>query len=94
MAVVVEITFPGTTLDQYDAIVAEAGLAGAGIDALPGARAHYAFSDGPDLRVIDIWDSPEAFKAFIETTIVPAAKRVGLALEPTIAIHPLHNSLT
>ena len=67
MAVFMEMELP-VTLDQYDAI--EAALDPKG-DPPDGLIAHTARIDGDTLKVLDIWESPEAFAAFAESRLGP-----------------------
>lgn len=94
MAVVVHMIFAGNSLDNYDAVMREAGLVGVSADSIPGAQAHYAWSEDGHLNVLDIWDSAEQFQATLAATIAPAAERAGIQLQPEVRISPLHNSIT
>jgi hypothetical protein len=94
MAFVVDLTFPDGTLADYDAVMKESGLTGAGLDKIPGASAHYAWEEDGVLRILDIWESPEQFQANFANTIGPAAQRAGIELHPVIKISPLHYSIT
>lgn len=93
MAVVVNITFPGNTLAQYDAVMKEAGLIDAKPDQLKGIRTHYAWEEDGNLHVLDIWDDADAFEPSFKRNIAPAAQRAGIELHPTVKISPLHNSI-
>ena len=93
MAVVIDQTFTGMPLAQYDASMTEAGMAGATIDKLPGARAHYAWESDGNLRVLDVWDSQDASADYMSKVMMPAAKRLGIEVQPDIKISPLHNSI-
>lgn len=93
MAVVVEMVFEDSTNADYDAVMAEAGLRGADIDQIPGAIAHFAFEHDGSLHVFDVWESAAQWQAFSTGTIVAAATRIGLALDPDVTISELHNSM-
>jgi hypothetical protein len=67
MAVFMELDLP-LTVDQYDAV--EAALNPQG-DPPDGLIAHTARLDGDTLKVLDIWESPEAFGAFAESRLGP-----------------------
>lgn len=56
------------TPDQYDAVDAALDPKG---DPPPGLIAHSARFDGDTLKVLDIWESPEAFAAFAEARLGP-----------------------
>jgi hypothetical protein len=68
MAVLMELEFTGFTTDQYDAV--DSALDGRGSPP-DGLIAHSARMDGDTLRVLDIWESPEAFGAFAESQLGP-----------------------
>jgi hypothetical protein len=67
MAVFMEMEMT-ITPDQYDAVDAAMNPAG---DPPDGLIAHSARFDGDTLKVLDIWESPEAFGAFAESKLGP-----------------------
>jgi hypothetical protein len=67
MAVFMELEIP-ITPDQYDAVDAALDPQG---DPPEGLIAHSARFDGDTLRILDIWESPEAFGAFAESRLGP-----------------------
>lgn len=67
MAVFMEMELP-ITPDQYDAVDAALDPAG---DPPDGLIAHSARFDGDTLKILDIWESPEAFGAFAEARLGP-----------------------
>ena len=71
MAVFMEMELP-ITPDQYDAVDAALDPAG---DPPDGLIAHSARFDGDTLKVLDIWESPEAFGAFAESRLGPGIER-------------------
>ena len=42
-----------------------------------------AFSDS-GIRVVDIWDAPEQFQAFLEQRLLPGVAQVGIAGQPKV----------
>ena len=66
MTVFVEMDFEGFTTDQYDAVDEALDPRG---NPPPGLIAHSARVDGDTLRVLDIWESPDAFQAFAESRL-------------------------
>ena len=67
MAVFMEMDMT-ITPDQYDAVDAAMNPQG---DPPDGLIAHSARFDGDTLKVLDIWESPEAFGAFAESRLGP-----------------------
>jgi hypothetical protein len=56
-----------------------------------GAVFHAAgFDDGGHLHVADVWESPEAMNAFVEKTLGPAMKKLGIS-QPEVVVYPVHN---
>jgi len=68
MAVLVEMEFEGFTTDQYDKVDEALDPQGNPPD---GLIAHSARLDGDRLRILDIWESPDAFGAFAESRLAP-----------------------
>jgi hypothetical protein len=68
LAVFMELEFDGFTTDQYDAVDQALDPKGNPPD---GLIAHSARMDGDTLRILDIWESPEAFGAFAESRLGP-----------------------
>ena len=67
MAVFMEMDMT-ITPDQYDAVDAAMNPQG---DPPDGLIAHSARFDGDTLKILDIWESPEAFGAFAESRLGP-----------------------
>ena len=67
MAVFMEMDLP-ITADQYNAVDAALDPRG---DPPDGLIAHTARFDGETLKILDIWESPEAFGAFAESRLGP-----------------------
>jgi hypothetical protein len=68
MAVLMTLEFEATA-DQYDAVDKAVDAKG---DPPDGLIAHSAQDLGGKMRVVDIWESPEAFGAFAESRLGPA----------------------
>ncbi|MGA2521529.1 MAG: hypothetical protein ABSG81_12015 [Acidimicrobiales bacterium] len=90
MAVGVQLDFLGATLEQYDAINEIIGR-------LPGgpAAAHEVFhlasptEDG--FRVIDVWESTDAFDQFLRERLTPAFEEVAVPNPPSITTFEIHD---
>jgi hypothetical protein len=90
MAVFMEMELP-VTPDQYDAVDEALDPQGNPPD---GLIAHTARFDGDTLKVLDVWESPEAFGAFAESRLGPTIAQTlgddGPAPEPKFT--DLHNA--
>jgi hypothetical protein len=87
MAVVLRAITPGFTAAKYDELVQKLEAAGAGSPA--GRLFHVCFGDTDNLRVSDIWESPEAFEKFGET-LRPLMQELGIG-PPEIEFFEVHN---
>jgi hypothetical protein len=67
MAVLMELEFEATP-EQYDAVDKALDAKGNPPD---GLIVHTARQDGEVMRVVDVWESPEAFGAFAESRLGP-----------------------
>ena len=80
MAVGFILDFPGATTEQYDRVIERMGLEGH----LPAGAVFHAAGQTPDgLRVVDVWESDDAFRRFSEESIMPHSQAEGIA-EPKI----------
>jgi hypothetical protein len=52
---------------------------------------HVTAHDGKGLRITDVWESPEAFQAFVNDRLTPATSAMGLPGPPNVEIYPLHD---
>ena len=68
MAVIMELEFAGLTTDQYDAIDSALDIGSNPPDAF---IAHSARMDGDTLRILDIWESEQAFENFVDSRLGP-----------------------
>jgi hypothetical protein len=91
MPVAIVMDFPGGTLEQYDQVVERMGLEPGG-DTPPGAMFHWVTQTPEGLRVVDVWETQEAFDQFAEEQIGPYTQEVGLS-EPQMQTHDVHNHL-
>ena len=92
MAVAVEMKFRGATLDQYDQVIEKMGFSHHGTGA-PASLFHWVSVSDDGIKVVDVWESPEAFQAFAEEQIGPYTQEVGLP-EPQVTPYPVHNYMT
>ena len=89
MPVAVEMDFDGATLEQYDQVMEKMGLENGGT-APQGALFHWAAATDGGLRVVDVWESREAFDQFAEEKIGPFTAEVGITSPPTMTFHDVH----
>ncbi len=87
MAVGIKMDFKEGTQENYDAVMADMGLNG-GVP--PHAIFHFAGPIPGGWRVIDVWETIEAYQAFAESRIMPLAQKHGIANPPEVEIWPVH----
>jgi hypothetical protein len=94
MAVAFMFEIPGFTPEQGAAVLRELGL-----DSNPAAGQLFHLEGPMDggMRVVDVWESPEAFEAFARERLAPAFRKAGAAfpadLQPA-AVWPVTGMLT
>ena len=93
MAVAVEMNFKGATLDQYDQIIGKMGLAPGGATP-PGAISHWVAQTDEGIRVVDVWETQEAYDQFAAEKIGPYSAEAGVPDEPETRVYEVHNYLT
>jgi len=89
MALTVLYEIPGLTQDQYDKIIEV--LQSGGITA-PGRIFHVAGPMEGGWRVVDVFESQEAFEQFIGGSLGPIMQKLGVA-PPPLKFSPVHNML-
>ncbi len=73
MAVVTTLEFPGLTREQYEAAGADLSAAGS-----PDCILYHTCGPVADgWRIVDVWESQEAFDRFVDGRHLPAVRRVG-----------------
>jgi hypothetical protein len=93
MAVAVILDFPGATLEQYDQVLDLMGLTKGGAGP-PGALFHWATKSDDGIRVVDVWESREAFDRFAQEKIGPLTQQVGMTDPPRTRYCEVYNHLT
>jgi hypothetical protein len=91
MPIVMIMRWEGMTAEQYDAMRREVNLEA---DPPSGGKLHVAAFDERGLVVVDLWDSPEAFNAFVETRLMPAVGKLGLPGRPDVQMASVHTTFT
>jgi hypothetical protein len=88
MAILVIFTGAGIDQDKYETLRREIGWESAHP---PGAIVHAAsFDESGDAHVVDVWESPEALDAFVQTHLAPTMQKHGIP-QPRVEVYPLHN---
>ena len=89
MAVGFIINFPGGTQEQYDAIQEQMNLGGR---MAPGGISHAAGPTDEGWRVVDVWESQEAFDTFLHEKLYQAMQNVGMS-RPQVESWPVYGVL-
>jgi hypothetical protein len=86
MAVAMLLEWPGQTQEQYEQLMKLVGL-----EANPpeGGLFHVAGPMPGGWRVVDIWESEEAFERFAGERLMPAVQRVGIPDMPDPEFYPI-----
>ena len=93
MAIAVQLSFSGGTLEQYDEVIKRMGFTKAGKGA-PGGLFHWVTKTDEGLRVTDVWTDRETFEKFAQEQIGPITQEVGVPGPPEVTFFEVHNYLT
>jgi hypothetical protein len=93
MAVAVEMLFKGGTIDQYEQVIQKMGFTHGGPGA-PHGLFHWVALADDGIRVVDVWDSKEAYEQFAQEQIGPYAAEAGIPAPPEVKYTEIHNYLT
>jgi hypothetical protein len=91
MAVAIVMDWAEGTLEQYDEIIGKMGFEPGGTGP-PSSVFHWVAKNGDGIRVVDVWETREAFDAFAQDQIGPLTQEAGLG-EPQMAFFEVHNTL-
>jgi hypothetical protein len=91
MAIAMMMRWEGVTPEQYDAARKLVDWEGKPAE---GGLLHVAAFDDRGLRVTDVWETPEAFQAFVAGRLMPGVKQLGIHGEPVVEIVPVHALFT
>src|SRR5262245_3008060 len=88
MAVALLMEWPDVNQEHYLEVMQELQL-----DTNPptGLLFHVVGPMKGGLRIIDVWESAEAFQTFSEQRIAPAVQKAGISAQPRIEIYPALN---
>ena len=87
MPVVMNMRWMGVTPEQYDGIRQLVDWEG---NQPPGGMHHVAWFDSAGLRVVDLWETADAFQQFVDERLMPGVAQVGIQGEPEVEIQPVH----
>jgi hypothetical protein len=59
-----------------------------------GGMLHVSAITDKGLRVVDIWESAEEFKVFVDNRLMPGVQQLSIEGEPSVEIHPVHTLFT
>jgi len=90
MAIAMLLEFEGGTLEQYDAILRDLELGGR---SYKGGIFHVAGLADGGVRIVDVWESQEAFDAFMGDKLGAALQKHNIQ-PPKVSAWPVHNTLT
>lgn len=86
MAIAYVFEVPGAGVEEYEAVMEGLGNRGRSV---PGRLYHAAGPTEEGWMVIDVWESEEAFEAFLAEKLLPVARRVGFfaSLPQSFTVH-------
>ena len=87
MAIIVHFTPTGMNVAQYEQVLEL--LRAKGLGAPQGRLSHTCYGTAEDLRVVDVYDSPQSFEAFGQT-LVPLLVEHGIDIGQPV-VEPVHN---
>jgi len=88
MSTVMLMEWAGVTQDQYNQVMRTLDL-----DKKPpaGGIFHVAGFTAGTLRVLDIWESQQAFEKFQKDRLAEAVQKAGITSQPNVQFFPAHN---
>ena len=88
MSTVMSMEWAGVTQDQYNQVMRTLDL-----DKNPpaGGILHVAGFTAGMLRVLDIWESQQAFERFQKDRLIAAVQKAGISSQPKVQFYPVHN---
>ena len=87
MATVMQMHWPQVSKEQYEQA---RKLAAWETNVPKGAKYHVAWFAQDGFHVIDVWDSAEDFNRFLESRLMPAIQKIGIAGQPQVQFDPAH----
>ena len=87
MATIMQMHWPEASEEQYEQVRRTANWEGNRPD---GAKLHVVGFSDDGMRILDIWESSEAFQTWFEQRIGPAVQEAGIEGQPEVLMFPLH----
>src|SRR5437867_2391417 len=88
MLTVMSMVWTGITQDQYNQVMRTLDL---DKTQPAGAIFHVAGFTSGTLRVLDLWDSQQAFERFQKDRLNAAVQKAGITSQPRVQFYPVHN---
>ena len=92
MSIVVRFNPRNVTREKYDEVIRRLEQAGEW-PSPPGLQMHVLFGSEGDLRVSEIWDSPESLEAY-GAKVFPIMSEVGIEMASEPQVFEVHNLVT
>jgi hypothetical protein len=93
MAIGVQLDFRGATLEQYDEVLETTGFLPGGPSTAT-ALFHWVTKTEDGIRIIDVWESRQAFERFASEANAGIFLEVGAPEPPLIQFFEVHNYLS
>lgn len=93
MAIGVQLDFKGATLAQYDEVLETTGYLPRGPSTAT-ALFHWVTKTDDGIRIIDVWESRQAFDRFASAADPGVFAQAGAPEPPVIQFFEVHNYLT
>ena len=87
MPTVMRMDWPTITRENYEEARSRVNWEG---DVPDGAQFHVAWFDDDGFHVLDLWESADAFNAFVESRLMPGLKEIGIEGEPSVTFYEAH----
>ena len=87
MPIVMQMSWPEVTKEQYEAVRKDVNWEG---KQPRGAKFHVAYFAKDGFHVTDVWDSAQDFNAFVETRLMPGVAKTGIKSQPKVEISETH----
>ena len=93
MVIGVQLDFKGATLEQYDEVLEKGGYLPGG-PSVSEALFHWVTKTDDGIRIIDVWESRQAFETYAAEHNPQAFHDAGAPEPPQIQFFEVHNYLT